>query len=98
MELYVYYRVPAGRLAEAVSAAQAMQQGLVRDRPGLVARLLRRTDAAAGADEVTLMETYALPGGLDEGFAAVLDAAAAPWSAALGAGARHAERFAPLAG
>jgi hypothetical protein len=97
VELYVYYRVPAARLPEATAAVHATQRALCERHPGLHAALLRRTDAAGDAGDVTLMETYASPGGLDDAFAAELDAAAAAWAAAVGAGARHVERFARLA-
>lgn len=104
MELYVYYRVPAARLPEATAGVHAMQQMLRQRHPGLQAALLQRTDVAAGTDadaadktaDITLMETYATPGGLDDAFSAELDAAVSTWMAACGAGPRHVERFARL--
>lgn len=99
-ELYVYYRVPTPEAARLRMAVTALHDQLRHTLPGLQARLLRRTDAAAGLD--TWMETYALPSApLDTRLADALDAAlaqqATAWRQLLGDGQRHTEVFEPCA-
>lgn len=97
--VYVYYRVQAADLVDAVQAARALQAQL-RDRwPGLQAELLARPEA--GSDDArTLMEVYALdaePGGLDAPRQAAIEAAAAQALAPWLQGPRHVEVFTPCA-
>lgn len=92
--LYVYYRIDASSLDDVVATVLAMQARLRRDHPGLQAGLLRRPGDHDG--QVTLMETYAAPQGVDAALQACIDAAAAAlarWQR----GARHTEVFEPLA-
>jgi hypothetical protein len=90
--LFVYYRVEPARLAATVDAVRAMQQRLRHHHPGLQADVWRRPPAAG--QPVTLMETYAAAGGIDD----VLAAAIAQAALALPAGRlgeRHVEVFEP---
>lgn len=66
-ELYVYYRVAEEALPAALAAVRAFQTELAQEHPALQARLLRRPELREG--QVTLMETYALPGGIPAGLA-----------------------------
>ena len=94
-ELYVYYRVPHEAAAAARAAVAAAHAALRARHRGLVARLLRRADAADPARPDTWMETYALPGaaaGVDAALEAAIEAAAAPL-AGLIEGRRHVEAF-----
>ena len=61
--LFIYWKVPRDQLPGALAAAREFQTGLSRRHPSLVASLYQR--AESGAALVTLMETYAKPGGLD---------------------------------
>ena len=91
--LYVYYRIDAASVAEAAAAVQAFQARLGESHPALQAALLRRPGDQDG--QVTLMETYAMPGGITDALQARIDEAAAclaPWLR----GARHTEVFEPL--
>jgi len=64
-ELYLYWKLPADRAAQALPALRAWQQALCAAHPGLQARLLRRADEA-GASPQTWMEVYRHPGaGID---------------------------------
>ena len=69
------------------------QARLRESHPGLDARLLRRPGGPDG--QVTLMETYAMPGGVSEAVQARIDEAATCLAAWL-RGARHTEVFEPL--
>jgi hypothetical protein len=91
LELYLYWRVAAADAAQAVNDTRRWQRALQGQVPGLAARLLQLADGAAG--DATLMEIYALAGGVgaalqqrvvDEG-----ETATAPWRR----GARHLEVF-----
>jgi hypothetical protein len=91
--LYVYYRIDAASVAEAVSAVGTFQARLRESHPALQAALLRRPGEQDG--QVTFMETYAMPGGVNDGLQAAIDTAARilqPWQR----GARHTEVFEPL--
>lgn len=55
-ELFIYYRSRAEREAEVVERVRALQAGLCRRHPPLVARLLRRPQIRDGL--LTWMETY----------------------------------------
>lgn len=89
--LYVYYRVPVGRLEDVVRDALAMQSQLVNAHPGLRAQLLRRTGTSN--DELTLMEIYSMQGGLPPAWVACIDRASKVWSASI---VRHTEWFEPV--
>ena len=92
-ELFVYYGVPQGAAAAALAAVVGAQAALRAAHPGLVARLLRRSEAATQPE--TWMETYALPGsidGIDMTLQAGIEAAAAPLRRLLD-GNRHVEAF-----
>lgn len=93
-ELYIYWHCAAARESDAVAAFGACRATLQAQHPGLRARLLRRTEDPAG--RVTLMETYALPGGLDDAARASLLATTAAALAGLADGPRHAEVFRPV--
>ncbi|WP_284620401.1 DUF4936 family protein [Aquabacterium humicola] len=98
MRLYVYYRIDAGALAAVREAVMAMQAALRSEQPTLEAALLRRPEAKDG--EITLMETYAAPGGIDAALQARIEGSAAAAFAALAGclrSPRHVERFEPLA-
>ena len=92
--LYVYYRIDAARLVDAAAAVRSFQAALRQTHPHLQAALLRRPGEQDG--QVTLMETYAMPGGIDAALQSTIDSAAAtlvPWQR----GGRHTEVFEPLA-
>lgn len=93
--LYIYYRVAEVDLPAALAAAQALRCTLLAAHPGLTAELLRRPGMQQG--QVTLMETYAHPRGMDGALAGLIEqhaaAALAPWLQ----GPRHMERFDLLA-
>lgn len=95
-ELYVYWHCAAARADAAVQAVAVCQAALRHRHPDLRARLLRRADAGADG-RVTLMETYARPGGLADAEAAELLAAAAETLAGWADGPRHVEVFEPCA-
>src|SRR4051812_15124229 len=90
-ELFVYYRVDAALAPEARAAVDAMHERLRSTHPGLIARLLMRTDDDKSPQ--TWMETYALPGspdGIGRGIEAEIAAEAARWAHVV-AGPRHVE-------
>ncbi len=92
--LYVYYRIDAASVAEVAAAVRGFQARLCEAHPGLQLALLRRPGQQDG--QVTLMETYAMPGGIGDALQVRIDEAArclAPWLR----GARHTEVFEPLA-
>ena len=100
-ELYVYYRVPVGNADALRSVVTDMHHQLRQEVPGLQARLLRRTDPAAGLD--TWMESYAMSplasvpgdgcaGGISDALREDIERRAAAWSG-LCDGARHTEVF-----
>jgi hypothetical protein len=89
--LYVYYRVPAAALAATVVDVRRMQAALRNAHPGLATQLLRRPPQPGA--EVTLMEVYAAPGGVDAARQAAIAAAAAALPGAAGQAPRHVEVF-----
>jgi hypothetical protein len=91
--LFVYYRIDSANLPDAVAAARAMQAVLREAHPTLRTQLLRRPDEQGG--QVTVMETYAMPGGIDEALQAHIGAGAAALDG-LVSGDRHVEVFEPL--
>jgi len=58
VELFVYYRVAADRIDEALATVTAFQARLRSRYPALRARILRRPDVSNGCQ--TWMETYAV--------------------------------------
>ena len=60
-ELYIYWKVAAAELLQALQATHELQAALQQRHPGLQARLLQRCD---GAGTPTLMEVYTLAGGI----------------------------------
>jgi hypothetical protein len=91
--LYVYYRIDAASVGDAAAAVRGFQAELREAHPALQAALLRRPGEQDG--QVTLMETYATPGGVSDSLQRRIDEAArclAPWLR----GARHTEVFEPL--
>ena len=93
-ELFIYWHVAPDQLAAAGAAMAAFQQTLQQQHAGLVARLYRRSDA--GGDRATVMETYALPGGVSDAVQTAIVAQSAQAAAAWCHGARHVEVFEPL--
>ena len=97
-ELYVYYHVRSSAATNALAAVQRLQRDLRARHPGLIARLLRRPDAADGVQ--TWMETYALDParaahGIDAALQADIEAHAGALQPLLG-GPRHVEVFIAL--
>ncbi len=91
--LFVYYRRDAASVVDAACAVRAFQVRLREAHPGLQAAVLRRPGEQDG--QATLMETYAMPGGISDALQARIEEAAAclaPWLR----GARHTEVFEPL--
>ena len=91
--LYVYYRIDAAKLGDAVESVRGFQAQLCEGHPALQAALLRRPGEHDG--QVTLMETYAMPGGISGALQARIEDVARclmPWLR----GARHVEVFEPL--
>jgi len=93
-ELFIYYRIEAAGASTALATVHAFQQRLRQRHPGLVARILRRTDELS--DSQTWMETYSLAGsgGVTPELQAQIEAEAASLSPFL-AGPRHSEAFSP---
>lgn len=92
----MYYRVPSAHAAGARQAIALIQQRLQGEHPGLVARLMQRTDSPKDGDEATWMEVYEHP----EGVSAVCEARLRELACTLPdglIGARHVETFCPLA-
>lgn len=91
--LFVYWKTDPGQAAAAAAALQDWQARLRQEHPALVAALYRRADDAGPM--LTLMETYAATGGLDDALqtrvVAEGDALCAPWCT----GRRHVEVFEP---
>lgn len=94
-ELFVYWHAAPEQAAAAQAVVGTWQRRLAASNPGLVTRLYRRSDERG--ERVTLMETYARAGGIDDALQATLVAEGnretAPWRQ----GARHVEVFEPLA-
>jgi len=92
--LFVYYRVAEADGAAVADAIKRCQAELRMARPGLQCQLWRRPEAPTG--EMTVMETYAAPDGIDEALTQRIEAQAAralsPWLR----GTRHTEVFVPL--
>lgn len=94
--LFVYYRVPPAHVAGARQAIELIQQGLQGEHPGLITRLMQRTDSSDGGQEATWMEVYEHPDGVSAECEARLRELASTLPHGL-IGARHVEAFCPLA-
>jgi len=92
--LFIYFKLSASRAPQALQRLAAMQNGLRSRHPGLIARLLARSDGRDVA-EPTWMEIYEHPQGLSEAFLADLEAAVRALPAGLIA-PRHTETFAEI--
>ena len=92
--LFIYWKTGREQAAEAAAAMADLHVELAGRHAGLLARLYRRADEAG--DAVTLMATYACPGGIAAPLQAEIVAtgnrASAPWCR----GARHVEVFEEL--
>jgi hypothetical protein len=92
--LFVYYRVRASDRKIFVAAARALQSRWRARIPGLQPRLHERADAAGPQDgTVTLMETYALPAGIDPALQATIEDEARAELGRWIVGDRHVEVF-----
>ena len=93
-ELFIYWRTSGNDAAAARQAMRVCQQSLSAQFDGLRPRLLQRIEEAG--DHATLMETYAIDGGIDAALQQRIvdagNAASAPWRQ----GARHVEVFEDL--
>jgi hypothetical protein len=90
-QLFIYWRVEPDRLPQALAAVRQAQGGLMAAWPGLTARVLERCDPA---QQATVMEIYAAPGGIDaDGEQRIADALAGAL-AGIALGSRHVEAFA----
>ncbi len=98
-ELFIYYRIPVARADEALAAVHAFQARLRARYPGLVARLLRRSESQDSPQ--TWMEIYAFdPLMSAAGVNAVCQSdieSEARCLSELIAGERHTESFVPCA-
>jgi Domain of unknown function (DUF4936) len=95
LALFVYYRVPAPKLATALTSILAMQSEMRRSHVGLIARLMRQANAPVEGRDETWMEVYEHPCGVGSACMARLSELAAALPAGL-IGARHIESFSPL--
>ena len=93
--LFIYWKLDAGRTAEATAAASRLQAGLQARHPGLQAGLYRRADVPGGV--ATLMETYAHPAGVEAPLQAAIEADAAVALQDWCTGPRHVEVFESIA-
>ena len=92
--LFIYWKLPPALLPQAVSAAREWQATLRARHPGLRTGLFQRSDAAGRAEDLlTVMETYALAGGIDDATQLAIDAAGQAGLLDLGAPRRHVELF-----
>ena len=89
--LFIYWKAGREHAAAAAADALAAQRSLAQRHPGLKARLYRRADEAGAT--VTLMETYARPGGVGAALQAEITLAGARAGAPWCQGARHVEVF-----
>ena len=93
-ELYIYWRVSPDHVASAIASTAAWQAGLQQAHPGLQARLLSRSED--GASHATLMETYALDGGLPAALQLTIVETGNQMAARWCEGSRHVEVFEPV--
>ena len=94
-ELYIYWRVVSVDIDAAARAVASFQHSLRLRHEGLQARLLRRVDDDPG-DRATLMETYAMAGGMSPALHTEITVGGAQAGAAWCQGPRHVEVFEPL--
>lgn len=87
--LFVYWKIAAAALPQALARVREAQAGLRTNHPGLVTGLWCRDDAT------TVMETYAAAAGIDATVEAQIEATLALALAGLPAGPRHVEVFRP---
>ena len=90
--LYVYWKVAPARLSAALGAVREFQAAA--RSPDEQASVLRRADSPS-AGPITLMETYAAPGGLSPERVQALVAASAAALASWAEAGRHVEVFEP---
>ena len=88
--LFVYWRVRPDAVDDALAALRRLQSALCDDHPGLRAARYQRD-----GEPPTLMETYAIDGGIDTALQADIERRIAPALAVWAAGARHVEVFVP---
>lgn len=93
-ELFIYWRLAAVDVDDAARAMAAFQEALRLRYGGLQARVMRRIDDQG--DKATLMETYALAGGVNEQLHTEIVVGGAQAAAAWSQGPRHVEVFEPL--
>lgn len=89
--LFIYWKTGREQAAAAAAGTAAFQRGLQESHAGLVAKLYRRADETG--ESVTLMETYAQPGGIGTALRAEIVAAGSHACAGWGQGERHVEVF-----
>jgi len=88
--LFVYYRIDANALGAVLQAVRQMHDALVAGSPALQTTAWRRPDLREG--ELTVMETYLHPDGIDAALERRIEQAAqalSPWLR----GDRHTEVF-----
>lgn len=90
-QLFIYWKVDVALADDAAVATRAMQALLGERCPGLQASLFRRSDEHG--PQVTLMEVYGAPSGVDGTLQSVIELAALEGLAAFTSGARHVEVF-----
>ena len=94
-ELFVYYKVRAGRAVSAFARVRRMQACLTVRHAGLTTRLLRRPETTSGAQtwmEIYTVDPWHAPAGVGLELQAAIDAEAVallPWLD----GPRHTEVF-----
>jgi hypothetical protein len=91
-QVFIYWKVAADQAPAATAAARGWQAALRAADPALRTGLFRRSDAADDAT-VTLMETYARAGGVNDALRARLAAAGDAGLQPFGAPRRHVESF-----
>ncbi len=95
-ELYVYWKVPMAQLPQALVAGRQLQALLRSQIDGLHARLLQRADGE-GEGDATVLEIYALQGGLHARHREIIEKSAQFAYGAAGClpAKRHVEIFQP---
>jgi hypothetical protein len=89
--LFIYWKTGREQAAAAAAGMAAFQLGLRESHAGLAAKLYRRADETG--ESVTLMETYAQPGGLGAALQVEIIAAGSHACAGWCQGERHVEVF-----
>lgn len=93
--IFIYWKTTPELAPAAVAGVARLQRGLRARQPELVARLYRRADETGAM--VTLMESYALAGGIGTALQQALVAAGREAVADWCQGERHVEIFDELA-